>query len=135
MDECAFCRIVSGDTDAYLIYEDEQTAAFLDSHPAVHGHTLVAPRTHRGCLFLGEDSIATGVCQTVRRVAVAIGQTLDPDGLSLFYTSADLVGQVDHAHVHIVPRHTDDGIQIALARESLDADDAVRLAADLRENL
>jgi histidine triad (HIT) family protein len=135
MAECAFCQIVTGERDAYVIYEDEQTAAFLDSHPAIQGHTLVAPRTHHKYLFTGDESRAMAVFRTVRRVAMGINQTLEPDGVSLFYTSADLVGQVTHAHVYLLPRYTDDNIHLALARESLNDEEAARLVAHLRDNL
>lgn len=135
MDTCAFCQIVSGERDAYRLSEDERTVAFLDSNPAVRGHTLVVPKTHSERLFSADPSPASAVFETVRRVALAMERSLGPDGTSIFYTSADLVGHITHAHVHVVPRYRDDSIQLALARGSLDEDDAARVVARIREEL
>ncbi|MFB6295750.1 MAG: HIT family protein [Halobacteriales archaeon] len=133
MEACAFCRIVAGETDAHVVYEDDQTAAFLDRNPAVPGHTLVVPKSHSEFLFTDDVSVAEAVFETVRTVGMAIHETLGSDGVSLFYTSAELVGTVTHAHVHVLPRYADDDIHLALARESVPDDEAARLAARIRD--
>ena len=135
MDECAFCRIAAGEAEAFLLYEDDRTVAFLDRDPATRGHCLVIPRDHRESLFGGGAPPATTVYRTVERVVAAMDRTLEPDGVSVFYTSGDLAGSVTHAHVHVLPRWTDDDITIALGRHPFDAEDADRLAALIREGL
>ena len=45
-DNCLFCRIVSGEVPATLVYVDKNAVAFLDHRPLFHGHTLLAPRQH-----------------------------------------------------------------------------------------
>lgn len=135
MTTCAFCAILAGDREAHVLYEDEKTAAFLDRNPATEGHTLIVPRQHQTFLFTEEAAIATAIFRTLRRVAMAINQTLEPDGVSLFYTSAELVGEVTHAHVHLVPRYVDDDIHLSLSRHALDEQSAGRLAAEIREKL
>lgn len=135
MADCAFCRIARGELDAHVLYGDERTVAFLDADPAARGHTLVAPRDHHEHLLTEDATLSADVFRAVRVVALALYRTLDPDGVSLFYTSADLVGRVNHAHVHLLPRYADDDIRLSLARTPLDEDDAARLAARVRENL
>jgi histidine triad (HIT) family protein len=135
MAPCAFCQIASGERDAYVLYEDAETMAFLDSDPAVQGHTLVVPKTHREDLFLDEESSTMAVLETVQRVVRALERTVQPDGISLFYTSGDIVGRVTHAHVHLLPRYEDDDIHLSLARDSLEEDEAAHLAARLTEHL
>lgn len=135
MDECVFCQIVTGEEDAYILHETERTAAFLDQNPAVLGHTLVVPKTHQEFLLTDDESLVTDVFGTVRTVALALNEILDPDGVSLFYTSAELVGRVTHAHVHLLPRYANDDIRLALARDSLDDAAATRLAARVQEHL
>lgn len=135
MEKCKFCQIVTGERDAYILYENERTAAFLDSNPAIQGHTLVVPKTHHEFLFTDNESISTAVFETVRTVARAMSRTLEPDGVSLFYTSAELVGHITHAHVHLVPRYADDDIHLALPRESLNGRGAARLAGEIRDGL
>ena len=45
-ESCLFCRIVSGELAAVIVYEDEDTLAFLDHRPLFPGHTLLVPRKH-----------------------------------------------------------------------------------------
>lgn len=135
MEACSFCQIAAGERDAYVFYEDDRTVAFLDSNPATQGHTLVIPKRHREELFADDASASLAVFQTVQHAVAAINQTLDPDGISLFHTSAPLVGRTTHAHVHLLPRYVDDDIRLTLARDPLEDDEAVRLAARLRDQL
>ena len=46
MNECLFCKILSGEIPSYKIYEDDETYAFLDISDDVIGHTLVIPKKH-----------------------------------------------------------------------------------------
>lgn len=135
METCAFCRIVAGGIDAHVLYEDERTAAFLDENPVVRGHTLVVPKSHQEHLFVGDESVMAAVFRTVRTVAMAVHEALPSDGVSLFYTSADLVGTVRHAHVHVVPRYENDKIHISLPRESVTDEETKRLAARIRDQV
>lgn len=45
-DDCAFCRIVAGQSSAYVVYEDDENIGFLDILPLRPGHTLVIPKKH-----------------------------------------------------------------------------------------
>ncbi|WP_135820437.1 HIT family protein [Halostella litorea] len=131
--DCEFCRVVHGESDVDLLYGDDRTAAFLDRNPAVRGHTLVVPKRHREELLVGDGSV--GVWRTVQRVARALETVLDPEGFSTFHTSGPLVGNVEHAHVHLLPREADDTVHIALDRTPLGADAADRLTSQVRAEL
>lgn len=135
MEDCNFCRIVDGQGVAHVLYEGEQTTAFLDANPAIEGHTLVAPNVHVEELLSGDASVSGAVFRTVGIVARAIDRTLSPEGFSTFYTSGALVGAVDHAHVHLLPRSSDDDIGFALSRQPLADLDGERLAARIRQEL
>lgn len=134
MDDCTFCRIVSGDEPADILYEDDQTMAFLDGNPAIRGHSVVIPKSHETFLFTAEESVANSVFQSVRSLARALEEAFEIDGVSLFYTTPDLVGHVTHAHVHLLPRYTGDRIRLALPREPL-GDDADEIAQAIREHI
>ena len=43
---CIFCKIVSKEIPANIVYEDENFLAFLDINPSSPGHTLVIPKNH-----------------------------------------------------------------------------------------
>lgn len=130
MTECPFCAIVAGEEEAHVLREDEHTIAFLDVRPASRGHTLVAPTEHIEELLPGPRATVLAVEAAVSDVARALADTLEPDGFSTFYTSGSLVGTVDHAHVHVVPRYEDDDVSISLSRSRLQ--EGEELAAAIR---
>ncbi|TMT87543.1 HIT family protein [Haloterrigena sp. H1] len=131
-DTCEFCQLVAGEQSAHVLYEDELTIAFLDRNPAVTGHTLVAPRVHEGEVLTNDHPGSAAVFETIRTVARALEAVLEPDGFSVFHTSGSLVGTVDHAHIHLVPRFADDDVTLSLSRTELDSDEAAALTAQVR---
>lgn len=135
MAECPFCRIVAGDEPAHVLYRDDDALAFLDENPAIEGHTLVVPVVHLEELITAEAPVPGAVFRTVQRVARAIDVALEPDGFSVFHTSGGLVGSVDHAHVHLLPRYEADSISIALSRRPLDASTGSALREEIRAAL
>ena len=135
MDDCDFCRIAAGERSAHVLYADERTIAFLDHQPAVTGHTLVVPRAHVEGVVTVEDEVGAAVFDTVRTVADGLETVLEPDGFSVFHTTGPIVGTIDHAHVHLVPRFTDDDVSLSLPRNRLAEADAESLTADVREAL
>lgn len=132
--DCPFCRIVDGDEPAHVVYEDEDTIAFLDDKPAVVGHVLVVPKSHREELLEDERS-SDAVFRTVRTVASGLQHALDVDGFSVLHSTGSLVGTVTHAHVHVLPRTEDDDVTISLVRDRLDEGEANGLATRIRSSL
>jgi histidine triad (HIT) family protein len=133
MNDCRFCTIVDGDRDAYVLYEGEEAMAFLDANPATDGHALVVPKVHVQDLLLADGATTAAVMETAQAVAVAMDRTLDPDGFSVFHTTGGLVGHVEHAHLHLLPRFAGDDVHIALDRETLTDADARRVRERVRD--
>ena len=46
MEECIFCKFVSGEKPCHKIWEDEKFIAILDMYPNTKGMTLVIPKNH-----------------------------------------------------------------------------------------
>lgn len=46
MQDCLFCKILTKEIPAKIIYEDEQVVAFDDIHPQAPQHKLIIPRQH-----------------------------------------------------------------------------------------
>lgn len=135
MDDCEFCRTVAGDSATACVYEDDRVLAFLDQRPATTGHTLVVPKEHGSELFELDERTTLAVFRAARTIASAIDGTFDSIGVSVFYTTGSIVGTVEHAHVHLIPRYADDDIDISLQRDRLEAADGERLATALRDAL
>ena len=46
MTDCLFCKMVSGEIQPDVVYEDEDVLAFRDVNPQAPTHVLVIPKTH-----------------------------------------------------------------------------------------
>jgi len=124
---CIFCRLIKGEISASKVYEDEQTVAFMDLGQVNPGHVLVALKRHAATLLDITPGEASAAMQTARQVALAVKLAFDPPGLTLLQCNGKEGDQtVFHFHMHVVPRHGDDGIALSWprkdpAREQLDA--------------
>jgi len=107
---CAFCAIVSGDTPADVVAEDDATLAFLDNRPVFPGHVLLVPRDHYETLADLPAALVEPLFAAARRLSVAVQEALDAHGS--FVAMNNTVSQsVPHLHVHIVPRRRKDGLR------------------------
>jgi histidine triad (HIT) family protein len=104
-DNCPFCqRINAGEYD----YADRYSVAFQPLNPVTPGHFLVVPRKHAGSAF--ESPTLAGHAM---RFAGFLSNQMGL-GAANFITSAGAAATqtVMHLHVHIVPRHEGDGLQL-----------------------
>jgi histidine triad (HIT) family protein len=109
-DNCLFCRIVSAEVPATIVYEDEQSLAFLDHRPLFHGHTLLVPRLHVETLGELPVSLVGTFFETAQLLSVAVQAGLGAEGT--FVAMNNRVSQsVPHLHVHVVPRRKGDGLK------------------------
>jgi len=111
--DCIFCRIVSRKAPAHRVYEDERTLVFMDIFPVADGHTLIVPKAHCDDLFDADPEDLSALIARSRDVAHAIRRVLSPDGLGVFQLNGAAAGQtVFHYHMHLIPRHHGDGLQV-----------------------
>lgn len=136
MSPCPFCAIVAGDAPAYRVYEDESNLAVLDVAPVTDGHTLVVPKTHHESLTGMDGRTTADVFRTARRVAGALEDALDPEGLNLVQANGEAAGQeVFHVHVHVIPRQADDDVRVRWPAGALDETRGAALAESIRAEL
>ena len=106
-----FTRIINGEIPAFKIFEDADTLAFLDIAPASPGHTLVICKNEVATLTELSDAQLLATARTTQRVATAIQQALQSDGINIIQNNGTAAGQeVFHYHVHIIPRWNNDGV-------------------------
>jgi len=135
MQDCIFCRIVSGQLPAGRILETPTVLAFLDIAPVNYGHTLVIPKVHYQNLLDLPDDLWTEIGQVSRRVAQAFRAVLYAQGFNLGMNNFEAAGQVVfHAHLHVIPRYFSDGLQL-FPQESYQAGDMEKTAEQLRKAL
>jgi len=111
--DCVFCRIVAGQIPSTRVHEDEHTIAFMDIGQVNPGHVLVAVKKHAANLFDLDDAQAAAVARASAKVARAIRAAFEPEGLSVYQANGKAAGQtVFHYHVHLLPRHAGDGMEL-----------------------
>lgn len=113
MNDCIFCKVISGDTPSYKIYEDEKTFAFLDTMPTNKGHVLVIPKEHYKNIFDTPEDIMCALIKTSKKMASIVKQAVGADGINVYMNNETGAGQiVFHTHIHIIPRFEKDGLKL-----------------------
>ena len=111
MENCVFCKIISGEFSSRKIYEDENTLAFLDISKDVDGHILVVPKQHCKNILDCDEQTLANVMETVKKVSNHLTNNCGYDGVNLLNSSDESAGQsVPHLHIHIIPRKNGDNI-------------------------
>ena len=109
-DNCLFCRIVSGEVPAVVVYEDENSIAFLDHRPLFPGHSLLVPRVHVETFAELSPSLIEPFFKAAQLLSRVMEPALDAEGT--FVAMNNRVSQsVPHLHVHVVPRRRKDGLK------------------------
>jgi histidine triad (HIT) family protein len=110
MDDCIFCKIVAGDIPGKILYQDDESIAFLDAFPLVEGHTLVIPKAHHEQLQDLPPASAKSWMLAVQHVAANLQTATNADALTIGLHNGKAAGQVvPHVHMHILPRYENDG--------------------------
>lgn len=112
MEPTIFEKIIAREVPADIVYEDEETIAFLDIAPNNPGHTLVVPKQHSRNLLDIDEASWLAVMKTVRLLAPVIRKAVGADGINIAMNNEPAAAQVVfHTHIHIIPRYTDDGFK------------------------
>ena len=107
---CLFCDIASGSVAADVVFENDETLAFLDHRPVFFGHTLLIPKEHFETLTDLPDRLIEPFFRTGRLLAAAVPAAMQAAGT--FVAMNNRVSQsVAHLHLHVVPRVPKDGLR------------------------
>jgi histidine triad (HIT) family protein len=106
---CSFCKIVRGESMAYVVFEDAASIAFLDHHPLLPGHVLLVPRQHYPTLADVPKALLLPLFANVQLLARAVEEGCAADG-SFIAINTKVSQSIPHLHVHVVPRWRKDGL-------------------------
>ena len=103
MNDCLFCKIISGEIPSTKVFEDDQVLAFRDIAPMAPTHILVIPKTH----IAGVDEITPENSAMVAHIFEMIPIIAREEGLTGGYRVVSNIGEdggqtVRHLHFHIL---------------------------------
>jgi histidine triad (HIT) family protein len=108
--DCRFCRIIGGELDAHVVFEDQWCLAFLDHRPLFPGHILLSPKQHVTTLTHLPAALIGPLFNSAKLLAKAVEVGLQAHG-SFVAINNRISQSVPHLHIHIVPRHRKDGLK------------------------
>ncbi|MFC1953678.1 histidine triad nucleotide-binding protein [Chloroflexota bacterium] len=104
MEDCIFCKIVTGEVPSDIVYQNEELIAFPDINPLAPVHLLVISRKHVASLTdlsEGESSLIGDMAGVANQLAQKEG--IAEKGYRLVVNCGRQGGQgVAHIHMHLL---------------------------------
>ncbi len=114
MNDCIFCKIISGEFASATIYENDEFKVILDRFPANEGHVLILTKAHVTNIFELDPDVGARLFRLAVQIAGVMQRTLGFEHMNVLQNNGILAGQtVPHFHLHLVPRYENDGVQIS----------------------
>ncbi|WP_243350122.1 HIT family protein [Parabacteroides sp. FAFU027] len=123
-----FSKIASGEIPSYKIAESDKFYAFLDISPLTKGHTLVIPRQETDYIFDLDDALLAEMTVFAKKVAGAIKAAVPCKRIGV----AVIGLEVPHAHIHLVPLHSEGDLNFSNPKLSLSAAEMALIAESIR---
>ena len=104
MNDCLFCKIVSGEIPCDKLYETDKLIAFRDIDPKAPTHILVIPKKHIRSineLDISDQNLAGEILLTAKEIAKI--ENIESSGYrTIFNTNSDGGQTVYHIHMHVM---------------------------------
>lgn len=108
-NDCAFCKIISGQQNARVVYRNDDAIAFFPLEMNAKGHIIIAPTKHFTDLFNISESGLSSLMKTVSFLSKHCRHQLKANGVNIIHASGKAAQQsVFHFHFHLLPRFNDD---------------------------
>ena len=109
MDACIFCDY-KNDKKGSILFENDLCVCILQNHETILvGSCIIIPKAHKVTVFdldLDEWIASKKLLDKVKRY---LDEKYKPDGYNVGWNVGDVGGQdVFHAHMHVIPRHSDE---------------------------
>jgi histidine triad (HIT) family protein len=102
---CLFCKIISGDISADIVYETDQLLAFRDINPKAPTHVLIIPRRHVPTINDIAEAQAENEIGPLYAAAAHIAREegIADEGYRVVMNCNEAAGQtVFHLHLHLL---------------------------------
>lgn len=135
--ECLFCEIIKDEKN--LIYQDEKTAAFLDTFPVSKGHILVVPKDHSDTWIETSETNISATSITAQKIAKKLLKIF-PNQIKgfniLINNGRDANQMIFHFHIHIIPKiSANQGLQIKHTRDDEEIRNLMQTRKILQDSL
>lgn len=128
-----FERLHAGELPCARVYADDHVFAFMDAGQVNDGHVIVATKAPRETLLDCSEAEAEALMRVARRVALAVQKAFAPEGITVLQANRPAGWQtVPHLHLHVLPRHAGDGVELSWPRKEPGIERLRELAARLR---
>jgi histidine triad (HIT) family protein len=119
MAQTVFERIIAGELPSAKVYEDTLVFAFMDAGQVNPGHVIVASRRPYETLLDADEATAAALFVAAHRIATAVDRAFHPAGITVLQANKPAAWQsVPHLHLHVLPRHAEDGVTITWPRKN-----------------
>ncbi len=128
-----FERIIAGELPCAKVYEDERIFAFMDAGQVNPGHVIVATKKPFETIMDADEASACALMAAAHRIARAVQAEFKPAGMTLLQANKPAGWQtVPHLHMHVLPRHEGDGVDLTWPRKEPGMDKLKALAARIK---
>lgn len=104
MADCLFCKMVSGEIQPDIVFEDEAVLAFRDVNPQAPVHILVIPKTH----VATTNELNAGNADLMGKLTLAAKQIAADEGIAergyrmVMNCNPEAGQSVYHIHLHLM---------------------------------
>ena len=128
-----FERIIAGELPCAKVYEDDLIFAFMDAGQVNPGHVIVATKQPFETIMDADEASACALMAAAHRIARAVQAEFQPAGMTLLQANKPAGWQtVPHLHMHVLPRHAGDGVDLMWPRKEPGMDKLKQLAARIK---
>jgi histidine triad (HIT) family protein len=128
MENCVFCKIISGEIPAVKIWEDDKHIAMLDINPVKPGHVLIIPKKHTEYIFDLDDKEYNLLMMKAKEIAKKLKIKLNSKRIGMAVEGF----RVPHVHVHLIPVDKENDLNSKRTRP-LNAEELSKMAERLKE--
>ena len=101
MEDCIFCKIISGEIPSQKVYEDDLMQVIHDVSPVAPCHVLILPKKHVTDILNVEPEFLVHVSEKMNEITELLG--LKDNGFRIVINTGKDGGQtVGHLHLHLM---------------------------------
>ena len=128
-----FTRLLKGELPCAKVYEDDLVFAFMDAGQVNPGHVIVASKHPFETILDADEATAVALMRAAKRIADAVQAAFSPEGMTILQANKAAGWQtVPHLHLHVLPRHAGDGVELTWPRKEPGMEQLKALAARIQ---